>query len=286
MSKIILTADSTCDLSPELKERFNVKAYMPLHIVLGEKSYDDGINIKPDEIYKNFEATGTLPKTAAVNVGEYEDFFRKLKETDDTEIIHVSLGRALSSTYQNAVAAGDLVGGVYVVDSCNLSSGSGHVVIEIAKMISEGKLPAAEIAEAARKLTSKVYASFVIDKLDYLRAGGRCSTLAMLGANLLKIKPSILVNNADGSMDVGKKYRGNLDKVLLQYVDDQLAAYPDIRTDKIFITHAGIGDDHVKVVYDYLSGKNMFKEIFITRASCTISSHCGPGTLGILFMTE
>ena len=165
-------------------------------------------------------------------------------------------------------------------------TGSGHIVIEGAKMIAEGKLSAPEIAQRMRELTKKSYASFVIDKLDYLRAGGRCSALAMLGANLLKIKPSIFVNNEDGSMTVGKKYRGNLDKVLIQYVDDQLAAYPDIRTDKIFITHAGIGDDHVKVVYDYLKSMNKFDEIFITTASCTISSHCGPGTLGILFMTE
>ena len=135
-------------------------------------------------------------------------------------------------------------------------------------------------------MTGKVHASFVIDKLDYLRAGGRCSTLAMLGANVLRIKPSIYVNNKDGSMTVGKKYRGKLDNVLIKYVDEQLAAYKNIRTDKIFVTHAGIGDDHVKVVYDYLRSKNIFDEIFITTASCTISSHCGPGTLGILFMTE
>lgn len=286
MSRILLTADSTCDLSPELVKRYNVTAYMPLHVVLGEKTYDDGVNIKPSEIYKNFEATGTLPKTAAVNISEYEEFFRKLKTDDDTEIIHVSLGHALSSTCQNSATAAELVGGVYTVDSCNLSTGSGHIVIEGAKMIAEGKLSAPEIAQRMRELTKKSYASFVIDKLDYLRAGGRCSALAMLGANLLKIKPSIFVNNEDGSMTVGKKYRGNLDKVLIQYVDDQLAAYPDIRTDKIFITHAGIGDDHVKVVYDYLKSMNKFDEIFITTASCTISSHCGPGTLGILFMTE
>lgn len=286
MSKILIAADSTCDLSEELTKRYNVAAYMPLHIVLGEKTYDDGVNIKPEEIYRNFEATGTLPKTAACNIDEYEEFFRKLKTDDDTEIIFVTLGRALSSTSQNAAIAGGNVGGVYVVDSCNLSTGSGHIVIEGAKMIEEGKLSAQEIAQRMRELTKKSFASFVIDKLDYLRAGGRCSTLAMLGANLLKIKPSIIVNNEDGSMTLGKKYRGNLDKVLIQYVDDQMAAYPTMRTDKIFITHAGIGDDHVKVVYDYIKAMNKFDEIYITTASCTISSHCGPKTLGILFMTE
>ena len=286
MSKILIAADSTCDLSEELTKRYNVAAYMPLHVVLGEKTYNDGVDIKPDEIYRNFEATGTLPKTAACNIDEYEEFFRKLKTDDDTEIIFVTLGHALSSTSQNAVIAGENVGGVYVVDSCNLSTGSGHIVIEGAKMIEEGKLSAQEIAQRMRELTKKSFTSFVIDKLDYLRAGGRCSTLAMLGANLLKIKPSIIVNNEDGSMTLGKKYRGNLDKVLIQYVDDQMAAYPTMRTDKIFITHAGIGDDHVKVVYDYIKAMNKFDEIYITTASCTISSHCGPKTLGILFMTE
>ena len=135
-------------------------------------------------------------------------------------------------------------------------------------------------------MTSKVHSSFIIDKLNYLRAGGRCSTLAMLGANLLQLKPCIEVNNKDGSMTVGKKYRGRLDNVLIQYVDEKLAQYEDIRTDKIFITHAGIGDDHVKNVYDHVKSKGIFENIYITRASCTISSHCGPGTLGILFMTE
>ena len=284
MRKVILTADSTCDLTKKLCSRFNVQAYIPLHIVLGEKSYEDGVNINPPDIYKNFEATGVLPKTAAVNVGEYSDFFKRFTD-EGNSVVHICLGSALSSSYQNAVTAASELENVYPIDSCNLSSGSGHLVIEAAKLIEQG-LDAKTVAEKVKGMTSKVQASFVIDKLDYLRAGGRCSALAVFGANLLKIKPSIYVNNKDGSMTVGKKYRGKLDNVLLQYVDEQLAAYDNIKNDKIFITHAGIGDDHVKVVYDYLKGKNIFEEIFITTASCTISSHCGPGTLGILFMTE
>ncbi len=284
MAEIILTADSTCDLTKELTDRYHVTGYTPLHIVLGEKSYEDGVNITPTEIYKNFEATGTLPKTAAVNVGEYIDFFRPFVEAGKS-VIHINLGSALSSSYQNAKTAAAELGNVYPIDSCSLSTGSGHLAIEAAKLIEQG-FSASEIAEKLKELTKKVHASFVVDKLDYLRAGGRCSTLAMLGANLLRIKPSILVDNKDGSMTVGKKYRGKLDNVMIQYVDEQLAAYEDIRTDKIFITHGGIGDDHVDVVYDYLKSKNIFKEIFVTTASCTISSHCGPGTLGILFMTN
>ena len=283
MSNIILTADSTCDLTPELKNKYQV-SYIPLHIVLGEKSYEDGVNITPPEIYQNFEATGTLPKTAAVSTGEYLEVFRPVVERGDS-VIHINLGSAISSSYQNACIAAEELGNVYVVDSCNLSTGSGHIVIEAAKMIEQG-MDAPEIAEKLRALTKKVHSSFVIDKLDYLRAGGRCSTLAVLGANLLRIKPSIFVSNADGSMTVGKKYRGKLENVLIQYVDEQLSAYNNIRTDKIFITHAGIGESYVKLVYDHLKSKDYFENIYITTASCTISSHCGPGTLGILFMTE
>lgn len=284
MGKVILTADSTCDLTEELSKRYNVAGYTPLHIILGEKSYEDGVNIIPKDIYKNFSATGTLPKTSAVNVEEYVEFFRPFVDAGDS-VVHINLGSALSSSYQNALVAAAQLKNVYPIDSCNLSTGSGHLVIEAAKLIEQG-FSAEEVSEKIKAMTGKVHASFVIDKLDYLRAGGRCSTLAVLGANLLKIKPSIFVNNKDGSMTVGKKYRGKLDNVLLQYVDEQLASYENIRTDKIFVTHAGIGDDHVKIVYDYLKSKDIFEEIFITTASCTISSHCGPGTLGILFMTE
>lgn len=285
MSKIILTADSTCDLTPELKACYNVEGTTPLHIVLREKSYEDGVNITPPEIYKNFEATGILPKTAAVNVGEYVDFFRPIVERGDS-VIHINLGSALSSSYQNACTAAAELGNVYPVDSCNLSTGTAHIVIEAAKLIEQG-MEAPEIAEKLKELTKKVHSSFVVDKLDYLRAGGRCSTLAMLGANLLRIKPSIYVdNNKDGSMTVGKKYRGKLENVLLQYVDEQLSAYENIRKDKIFITHGGIGEEYIKIVYDHLKSRDYFENIYVTTASCTISSHCGPGTLGILFMTE
>ncbi len=280
---VIITADSTCDLNKELIKKYDV-AYTPLHIVLGEKSYEDGVNINPNEIYKNFEATGVLPKTSAVNVGEYIEFFKKYTDKGDS-VVHINLGSALSSSYQNACTAALEFENVYPIDSCNLSTGSGHLVIEAAEMAAKG-MEAKEIAEKLKKMTSKVHSSFIIDKLNYLRAGGRCSTLAMLGANLLQLKPCIEVNNKDGSMTVGKKYRGRLDNVLIQYVDEKLAQYEDIRTDKIFITHAGIGDDHVKNVYDHVKSKGIFENIYITRASCTISSHCGPGTLGILFMTE
>ena len=283
MAKILLTADSTCDISGDLLESTKVHL-IPLHIILNEKSYDDGIDIRPDDIYANFERTGKLPKTAAITPQEYMDIFRPFLE-QGYEIVHIGLGSAISSTFQNSVAAAKNLGHIYPVNSCNLSSGSGHLVIEAAGLIAQG-LSAKEVAEELETLVPKCHASFVIDKLDYLRAGGRCSALAMLGANLLQLKPSIEVNNADGSMNVGKKYRGKLEKVLINYVHDQLDRYDNIRNHRCFITHAGIGQQYVDVVKAELDRIHYFKKIFIERASCTISSHCGPGTLGILFMTE
>ncbi|HCA56282.1 MAG: DegV family protein [Acutalibacteraceae bacterium] len=283
MSKILLSADSTCDISGELLERTKVQLF-PLHIILGEKSYEDGVNITPDEIYANFRATGKLPKTAAINTQEYIDAFKPYID-QGYDVIHINLGSALSSSYQNCVEAARQIGHLYPINSCNLSSGSGHLVIEAAERIRQG-MEVTAIVEELKNLVPKCHASFVIDKLDYLRAGGRCSALAMLGANLLQIKPSIYVNNADGSMTVGKKYRGKLEKVLVSYVHDKLSQYEHIRPQRIFITHAGIGQQYVDVVREEVEKLNFFQEIFIERASCTISSHCGPGTIGILFMTE
>ena len=284
MAKILLTADSTCDISGSLLDRTKAQL-MPLHIILDDKSYDDGVNITPDEIYLNFASTGKLPKTSAINTQEYIDKFKPYLE-QGYEVIHINLGSAISSSYQNCVAAAEkLGGGVYPIDSCNLSSGSGHLVIEAAERIKKG-MGAKEIAEEVKALVPKSHASFVIDKLDYLRAGGRCSTLAMLGANLLQLKPCINVNNSDGSMAVGKKYRGKLEKVLVTYVHDKLFEYTNIRPQRIFITHAGIGQKYINIVREELEKLHYFDEIFEERASCTISSHCGPGTLGILFMTE
>ncbi len=283
MAKILLSADSTCDISGELLERTGAQL-MPLHIILDDKSYEDGVNITPDEIYANFRETGKLPKTSAINTKEYVDQFRPYVE-QGYEVIHINLGAAISSSYQNCVAAAQVLPGIYPINSCNLSSGSGHLVIEAAQRIKAG-LPAKEIAEELKALVPKCHASFVIDKLDFLKAGGRCSTLAMLGANLLQIKPSIYVNNQDGSMTVGKKYRGKLEKVLVTYVHDKLSEYENIRHQRIFITHGGIGQQYIDIVREELERLHYFDEIFIERASCTISSHCGPGTLGILFMTE
>ena len=284
--KVILTADSTCDLGAELKARYNVEAFQPMHITLDGKSYDDSINIFPDQIYERFYKDGTLPRTAAISIGEYEDFFRPYVESG-CEVVHVNLGSALSVSHSNARLAAESLGGVYVIDSQNLSTGTGLLVIEAAKRIAQG-MSAAQVAEEVNALVPKAHASFVLDTLKFLAAGGRCSAVTAFGANVLGIKPSIEVDNAKGgAMGVGKKYRGKFDKCVLDYVSDQLAKYGDtIEGDHIFITHSGVDQKIIDSVYNELKKTKKFKEIFVTRASCTISSHCGPGCLGILFMTK
>ncbi len=282
--KVLLTADSTCDLSAELKERYKVQTF-PLHIVLGGKSYDDSVDIMPDQIYEHFYQTGELPKTSAVNMEEYANFFRPFV-AQGYDVVHINIGSALSTSHQNCLAAARELGHVFPVDSCNLSTGTGLLAIEAAQCIQKG-MNAAQTAEYVRSATAKSHASFIIDRLDFMRAGGRCSTITMLGANLLNLKPCIEVDNQNGgSMGVGKKYRGKLEKVLQNYVEDKLTQYAHIKKDHIFITHSGISKEREQMVQALLESKRYFKEIFVTRASCTISSHCGPNTLGILFMTE
>ena len=284
-NKVIITADCTCDLNKKLSERYDIKE-MPLHIVIGGKSYEDWVTITPEELYDIFYKTKELPHTTAVSVGEYTDFFKQFTD-EGCDVVHISLGSKLSVTHQSsALAAQEFDGHVFSVDSCSLSTGSGLLVIKAAEMRDQGK-SAKEIAEAVQGMVTKSHASFVLDRLDFMRAGGRCSTIAMLGANMLSLKPSIeVVNTNGGAMTVGKKYRGKYDKVLLQYMEDTLAKYDNIDHDRVFITHAGANDEYVQKVYEALKAKKIFDEIHITRASCTISSHCGPNTLGVLFMTK
>lgn len=284
--KVILTVDSACDLTPDLRKRYNVAGNYPLHILYEEATYDDGVDIDPDEIFRRFYATGKLPKTAARNVEEYAESFRPFVE-DGCEVIHVSLGSSLSCTHTNAKLAAEQFGdSVYVIDSQNLSTGIGLLVIEAAERIAKG-MSAKEVYDEVNGLVSKSHASFILDTLKFLAAGGRCSAVAAFGANLLQIKPSIEVHNQEGgSMGVSKKYRGKLDKCTLEYVRDQMDLYSDIRSERIFITHSGMYPEIVEYVRQDLKSMNKFAEIFETRASSVISSHCGPNCLGVLFMTE
>lgn len=280
---IILSADSTCDLGDELRARYNVQ-YYPFHVILDGETYADGVDLMPDQIYEVYREKKILPKTAAINTAEYVEYFKQWTD-QGYEVIHLTLGSGLSATYNNCRLAAQELPGVYAIDSRNLSTGSGLLVIEAAERIAAG-MPAAQIAEEVQALTSHSQASFIIDTLEFLYKGGRCSALAMLGANLLQLKPCIEVNPADGSMNVGKKYRGSLDKALSQYVRDKLEGCADLKTDRVFITHSGISQERIDMVRDLVKQYADFKEIYVTRAGCTISSHCGPNTLGVLFMTN
>lgn len=281
MSKIIISSDSTCDLSAELKEKYGIKI-IPLGITLGTQVYRDGVDITPEDIYAHHEKTGELPKTTASNVGECIDYFTELKKDGDA-IIHFTISSAMSSTYNNTCMAAEEFDDVYVIDAQNLSTGSGLLVLAAAEMANSG-MEAPAIVEELEKLVPCVDASFVIDSLEYLHKGGRCSAVAMLGANLLKLKPCIEVKN--GSMGVGKKYRGAYGRVLSEYVDERLQNVDDIDTSRVFVTHAGCDEDVVNAVVEQIKSKGIFDEVLLTRAGCTVSSHCGANTLGVLFIRK
>ncbi len=281
MSNIVITSDSTTDLGAALIERYNV-SIIPLGVTLGDKTYRDGIDITPDDIYEHHRKTGELPKTTAANVGECIDFFRPFAEAGKT-VIHFTLSSEMSSTYNNTCLAASEFENIFVVDTRNLSTGGGLLVVAAAEMVNQG-LEAKEIVEKIEELKPCVDASFVIDKLDYLHKGGRCSAVAVLGANLLKLKPCIEVKN--GAMGVGKKYRGKYSDVTKEYAIERLGDGSDIDLDRVFVTHAGCDPEIVEGVVETVKNALPFKEVFVTRASCTISAHCGADTLGVLFVRK
>lgn len=283
MKKIILSADSTCDLDDLLIERYDVNI-QPLHINLGNKHHRDGVDITPDIIYNTYEEHRILPKTSAPNIVEYMEHFKKWTD-EGYEVIHLSLGSGLSSSYQNSCMAAKELGNVYTIDSGNLSAGIGLLVIEAAERIAKG-IRAAQICQEVNELKSKVHTSFVVDNLTYLYDGGRCSALAALGANLLNIKPCIEVDNSSGKMNVGKKYRGTIQKVLKNYTMDKLGNCTDLKTDRIFIAYSGPSTENIGHIKRTVEEMYDFKEILITRAGCTISSHCGSNTHGVMFMSK
>lgn len=279
--KIKLISDSTCDLSKELIEKYDIEI-LPLFVGVGDKNLRDGVEITPEDIYDYVDKSGKLPTTAAPNIDSFLTVFRRWRD-EGYEIVHFNISGDFSSSYRNACLAAEEVGGVYVVDTRNLSTGQGLVVLYGAELLAQGK-SAAEIAEACAAVTPKVEASFVVDSIDYLRKGGRCSAVAALGANLLKLKPCIEV--IDGKMTPSKKYRGNIGKVILQYVDDRLRDRDDIDLHRIFITHTRCDDEIIARVEEKIKSYFDFGEILETTAGCTVTSHCGPYTLGILFIRK
>ncbi len=277
--KILIASDSTTDLSPELIERYGI-VILPLGVTLGDKQYTDGVDIDPDFIYKNYEETGLLPKTSAVNLADFEEFFAR-QTADGTRVIFFTISSDMSSTHNNARLAAESVEGAYVVDTRNLSTGGGLLLITAAEMAEAGHT-AEEIVARCNELAPCVDASFIIDSLEFLYKGGRCSALAALGANLLSLKPCITVK--DGKMGVGKKYRGKFGAVLPKYIEDRLGNASDVIKGHIFVTHAGCEPAVIEACVERVRAIAPEAELHITRAGCTISSHCGRNTLGVLFI--
>lgn len=277
--KIKITADSTCDLNPEQISRYNIRI-LPLYIVKDDTPYKDGVEIKPEDIFDYVDSGKGICHTSAINVDEYINYFSEYAEEYDA-VIHIDISSEFSACNQSANIAAAEFKNVYVVDSRNLSTGSGHLVLDAAIMAESG-MDAEDIVKKLQEDTERVEASFVIDTLKYLHKGGRCSGVAALGANVLKLKPCIEVK--DGKMEVGKKYRGNFDKVIIQYVTDRLAGRNDIDTKRIFITYAsGVKPETVAAVKDAIIKNQHFDEICESFAGCTVSNHCGPVCLGVLF---
>ena len=278
--KIKICADSTCDLSPELVEKYDV-GIIPLYIVKDGTSFADGREITPQDIYDHVASGGAMCSTAAVSVADYEAFFTEQLKSCDA-LIHFHISSEMSACYQNACIASEGMDNVFPVDSRNLSTGIGQLVIAAAEMAAEGKMTPEEIYDAVLEARAKLDVSFVLDTLEYLRRGGRCSALAAMGANLLSLKPCIEVH--DGVMGVGKKYRGTLAKCMVQYVHDRLADRDDIDLKRIFITGStGFTREEMDGIEAEVRRCQPFEEVLHTQAGCTISNHCGPRCIGILY---
>ncbi len=281
MSKIKITCDSTCDLTKELYEKYDISV-MPLAVNLGDDLYRDGVDIDGPMIFDYVAKTGILPKTSAVSIAEYTDFF-KLWVDEGYEVIHINLSSGLSSCHQNACLAAEELGNIYVIDSLNLSSGSGHLAIAGAELAAQG-LEAKEIAEKLNEMKQRLDVSFIIQELDYLHKGGRCSGVAAFGANLLKLRPCIEV--VDGGMVVGKKYRGSTEKTIKEYIDGRLAEREDLQLNRIFLTHSHAPQEIVDKMLEYIKELQPFAEVIETVAGSTITSHCGKACLGVLFFKK
>ena len=279
--RVKIISDSTCDLSPELLERYDI-AITPLCVIKGGKEFHDGVDITPADIFAHVDGGGELCSTAAVSQFEYTQMFtRYAKEYD--EVVQINIGSNFSCCYQNACLAAQEFDNVFVVDSGNLSTGQGLLVVAAAKLAQQG-VSGIEIAERVRALAPKVEASFLIERLDYMRKGGRCSAVAALGANLLNLKPCIEVR--EGKMGVCKKYRGSFEKCIRQYVKERLDGRTDIAGDLAFITHPACQKNVVDAAMEEAARYGAFDEVIETRAGCTVSCHCGPDTLGILFVRK
>ncbi len=277
--KIAVSVESTNDLSNELIERYDIKI-IKYEIILGNKIFKDG-DLTTEEMFAYVDETGTLPKTTALNEYEYTEYFQSLLKDYDA-VVHVALSSGISSSCSHAVAAGKNLENVYVVDSLSLSTGIGLLAI-YARELAEKGLDAKEVYEKVSARVEKLQVSFVIERLDYLYKGGRCSSLALFGANLLKLRPRIVVK--DGKMSSDKKYRGKMESVVAKYCADVLQDFPTPDLDKVFITRTSSTPEMMAAARRALEEAG-FKNIYETYAGGTIASHCGANTLGILYFND
>lgn len=281
---IAITTDSTCDLPQELIEE-NEITVIPLTILLGDSVYRDGVDIKPDDIYAYVDKTGVLPKTSAVTPAEYYEVFKKLVD-EGKKVVHIGFSSGLSSSFQNAIVASSEFDDVYCVDSKTLCTAQGLLVLKACDFRAKG-LDAKKIADKVTKLVPKVSATFVLDGLEYLHKGGRCSTVARFGANVLGIKPSIAVDNQTGKLEVAKKYRGKIDIVYKQYITDRMNEIKRIEPDRVVIAESGgVSPKVLAFAKGVIEGKDKFNQVIVADAGCTISSHCGPKTFAIFYIKK
>ena len=279
--KIRMTADSTCDLTPDWIRKYKI-GVAPLSVIIDGEVFHDGVDVTPRDIFRAAEA-GKSVRTAAVNTYEYKEFFKEqLKDCD--QLVHVCLSSEFSTSYSDAVEASREVGNVFVVDSRNLSTGSGLLVLEGIRMIREGAEDGEAVAQALREKTGLVSSSFVLRTIDYLRRGGRCSGLEALGAKMLHIRPSIVVS--DGKMHPGEKYRGRYEHYLKHYIRDLLENDDNIDFSRVIVVHSPSEEGMVRFAIDTVKSYGLFREVLEAMAGCTICTHCGPDTLGLMFMRK
>ena len=279
--KIKITSDSTCDLSKELVEKYNI-GIIALTVVKNGESFKDGVDIMPADIFAHVAAGGDLCSTAALSVGDYQEHFERFA-SDYDGVLHVNISSEFSCSYQNACLAAEEFENVRVVDSRNLSTGQGLVVLKACELAQTCE-SIDQLHDELQAFTEKVEASFLLDQLKYMVKGGRCSSAAALGANLLNLKPCIEVKN--GKMGVVKKYRGNYAKCLTNYVKDRLTNRDDLDKGTLFVTRTPVTEECLQAVKDTVDSCADFENIYWTEAGCTVSCHCGPGTLGVLFVRK
>lgn len=281
---IAITTDSTCDLPQRFIDENDITV-VPLTVLLGDTVYRDGVDIKPDDVYSFVEKTGKLPKTSAVTPAEYFEVFKQLTD-EGKKVVHIGFSSGLSSSFQNACVAANEFDNVFCVDSKTLCTAQGLLVLKACDYRAKG-MDAKKIADRVTKLVPKVSATFVLDGLEYLHKGGRCSSVARFGANVLGIKPSIAVDNQTGKLEVSKKYRGKTEIVYKQYIADRMNEIKRIQPDRVVIAESGgVSSQIIAFAKGVIEGKDKFNQVIVADAGCTISSHCGPKTFAIFYIKK